>query len=69
MPDLALAAASLDSQIGFTLESLRSAQVPLILGRVFYSSGRVAPGKTQVGAELGLHHLGNSRASVPSGQL
>ena len=26
-------------------------------------------GKTQVGTDLGLHHLGNPRAKVPSGQL
>ena len=37
--------------------------------RLFYSSGRVAPGKTQVRADFGLHYLGNPRASVPSGQL
>ena len=36
--------------------------------RLFYSLGRVALGKTQVGADLGLHHLGNPRASAPSGQ-
>ena len=37
--------------------------------RLLYSSGRVAPGKTQVGADLGLHHPGNPRANAPSGQL
>ena len=37
--------------------------------RLLYSSGRVAPGKTQVGADIGLHHPGNPRAWVPSGQL
>ena len=37
--------------------------------RLLYSSGRVAPSKTQVGAYLGLHHLGNPRASTPSRQL
>ena len=37
--------------------------------RLLYSSGRVAWGKTQVEAELGLHHPGNPRANVPSGQL
>ena len=37
--------------------------------RLLYRSGRVAPSKTQVGADLGLHHLGNPRASTPSGQL
>ena len=36
---------------------------------MFYSSGRVAPGKTQVEADLGLHHPGNTRASAPSGLL
>ena len=28
-----------------------------------------APGKTQMGADLGLHHLGNPGACAPSGQL
>ena len=28
-----------------------------------------APGKTQVGADLGLHHLGNLWANTPHGQL
>ena len=37
--------------------------------RLLYSPGRVAPGKTQVEADLGLHHLGNPRARAPSGQL
>ena len=37
--------------------------------RLLYSSGRVALGKTQVRADLGLYLLGNSRASVPNGQL
>ena len=37
--------------------------------RLLYSSGRVAPGKTQVGADLGLHHPGNLRVCTPSGQL
>ena len=37
--------------------------------RLLYSSGRVVLGKTQVGADLGLHHPGNPRASAPSGQL
>ena len=37
--------------------------------RLLYSSGRVAPSKTQLGNELGLHHPGNSRASTPSRQL
>ena len=34
-----------------------------------YNSGRVAPGKAQVGADLGLPHSGNPRASTLSGQL
>ena len=37
--------------------------------RMLYNLGRVAPGKTKVGADLGLHHLGNPRACTPSGQL
>ena len=37
--------------------------------RLLYNSDRVALGKTQVGADLGLHHPGNPRTSVPSGQL
>ena len=37
--------------------------------RLHYSSGRVALGKTQVGADLGLHHPGNPRACTPSEQL
>ena len=36
--------------------------------RLLYSSGMVAQSKTQVGTDLGLHHLGNPRASTPSGQ-
>ena len=37
--------------------------------RLLCSPGRVALGETQVGADLGLHHPGNPRASAPSGQL
>ena len=37
--------------------------------RLLYTSERVAPGKTQVGADLGPHCLGNPRASAPSRQL
>ena len=37
--------------------------------RSLYSLARVALGKTQVGTDLGLHHPGNPRASVPSRQL
>ena len=36
---------------------------------MLYSPVRVAPSKTQVGADFGLHHLGNAMASAPSGQL
>ena len=37
--------------------------------RLLYTSGRVAQGKTLVGADLGLHHPGNPRDCTPSGQL
>ena len=37
--------------------------------RLLCSSGKVAPGKTQVGADLVLYHPGNPRGSKPSGQL
>ena len=37
--------------------------------RLLYRSDRVALGKTQVGADLGLYYLGNPRTSIPSGQL
>ena len=37
--------------------------------RLHYSSHRVAPSKTQVGSNLALHHPGNPRACIPSGQL
>ena len=37
--------------------------------RLLYSLCRVAPGRPQAGTDLGLHHLGNPRASAPSGQL
>ena len=37
--------------------------------RLLYTLGRVALGKTQVGADLGLHHSENPRAIAPSGQL
>ena len=37
--------------------------------RLLYSSWRVAPGRIQVGADLGLHHPGNPRACTHSGQL
>ena len=37
--------------------------------RLLYSSGRVAPGKTQVGAVHGLHYQRHLRACTPSRQL
>ena len=37
--------------------------------RLLYNPCRVAPGKTQVGADLGQHQLGNLRACTPSGHL
>ena len=37
--------------------------------RLPYSSCRVALGNIQVGADLGLYHLGSPRAYTPSGQL
>ena len=37
--------------------------------RLLYFSGRVALGRTKVGADLGFHHPGNPRACAPSGQL
>ena len=37
--------------------------------RLLYSPGRLAPGKTHVGAGLALHNPGNPRASMPSGRL
>ena len=37
--------------------------------RLLYSSGTVVRGKTQVGADLSLHHLGNPTTCIPSGEL
>ena len=37
--------------------------------RLLYSSGMVSLGKTQVEADLGLHHPGNTRDCTPSGLL
>ena len=37
--------------------------------RLLYTSGRVASGKTQVGVDFCLHHLGNPRARAPRGQV
>ena len=37
--------------------------------RLLYNSCSMALGITQVGAELGLYHLGKPRACIPSGQI
>ena len=37
--------------------------------RLLYSPGRMILGRTQVGADFGLHHLGNPSACTPCGQL
>ena len=64
---MALATASLDIvclYLGISKPSTSSSHLILL-----YSSGRVALGKTQVGADLGLNPLGNPRACAPTGQL
>ena len=63
---------SSSSQISFTAWLLLRMPKPSTsssLLRMLYSSGRMSLGKTQVGADLSLHHPGNPRASTPSGQL
>ena len=67
-PSPGLAAASLHSPFSFAWESPGPAQVAAIC-RLLCSLYRVATGGTQVGADLGLHHLGNPRACAPSRQL
>ena len=62
VPRPELAAAS----FGFTWEL--PSQVAAIC-RLLCSLCWVAQGRTQVGADPGLYHLGNSRACTPSGQL
>ena len=60
------------SQISFTAWlhlGISKPRTSRSLLRLLYSSGSVAPGNTQVGADLGLHHPGKPRASAPSGQL
>ena len=64
-PGPALATASLYPQLGFAWESPSPVQVAAIC----FIALQGAPGKTQVGADIGLHDLGNPRASIPSGQL
>ena len=66
-PGQALAAARLASQLDFTWGSPSPAQVAAFSDCFIAQEG--CPGKTQVGADLGLHHPGNPRASTPSGQL
>ena len=50
--------------IGLSMPSKSSSHLTL-----FYNSSRVAPGKTQMGDDIALHHQGNARASARSGQL
>ena len=66
-PGLVLAAASLDSQFGFTWESLSPAYVATITDCFIAQAGW--PGQATGGADLGLHHPGNPRASAHSRQL
>ena len=67
-PGPALAAASVSSQLGFSWEYPGPAQVAATY-RLFCRLCSMAPGRTQVGADLGLHHLGNLWANEPHGQL
>ena len=60
---LALAAAILESHLGFIWELPTPAQMAAI--RLLYRSCRVALGSTQVGADLGLHHLHNPENAHP----
>ena len=57
----------LELQLGFTWESPSPAQVAAISGCSDLRQG--APGKIQVGADLGLHQGGKHRACAPIGQL
>ena len=68
VPLTKLPQASLDSQDGFSWEPSSPAPSNSHL-RLLYSSHRVAPSKTQVEADLGLHRPGNPRACASSGQL
>ena len=61
-------AARLDLQLGFTWESPSPAQVATI-SDCFTPQAGCLGGKTQVGADLGLHHPRNPRACAHSGQL
>ena len=62
-----LAAASLDTvwlHLGISKPNRSSSYL-----RLLYSSGMVSLGKTQMEADLGLHHPGNTRDCTPSGLL
>lgn len=67
-PVLALAAAGLGLQLDLTWPPLSPAHVAPIF-RSLYSSSRVAPGSTQVVADLGLYLLKGPIASSSGGQL
>ena len=62
----ALAAADLSSKLGFTWDQAQHKWQPSQIALQLRQGAWVI---TQVGADLGLHHLGNPRASTPSGQL
>ena len=61
-PGTALLAGSLASGLGFTWESLSPAQVAAISD--CFIAYRVALGKTEVEADLSLHHPGNPKAKA-----
>ena len=67
-PGPELATVSLDSEPSSSWEPLRPAQVAAISNCCIAHAGWPR-GQTKVGADLGLHHLGNPRACAPSGQL
>ena len=73
IPGTALAAASLDSQLGFTWESLSPAQVPTIsdcsISQAGWPRKNTGGGSPWLVKPLGLYQLGNPRTCVPSGQL
>ena len=64
----AVVAAGLGSQLGLAWAPPCPAHVAAI-HRSLCSLCWVAPGRTQVAADLGLHHPGGLRASAPRGQL
>ena len=67
-PGLALAAASLGSQLGLSWAPPSPAQVAAIF-RLLCSTFGVALDGAQVENDLGLHLSGDRRASEPSGHL